>query len=231
MEARRQQHPSTSDVIALCKWQIHQRLHDTGLNLEFLAKELGCSASYLSRLFHRKVGERIVEHINRLRIQNAKDALASTRLSAKVIAAGCGYRDAGYFGRVFRQATGRAPQQYRHDQKRLAASLESQPKTVYAQEKDHGAVPDLGEMNAIDALRLTKLSVQAIAAGCGYRDARVFSRFFRQATGSSPQRYRREIQRAVSSSSGIRTPNASSEHEVAAAFASPGAAKRTRSSA
>jgi AraC-like DNA-binding protein len=233
MEARSQQHPSTTDVIALCKWQIHLRLHDSRLNLKFLAEELGCSSSYLSRLFHRKVGDRIVEHINRLRIQNAKDALTNTRLSAKVIAAGCGYRDAGYFGRVFRQATGRAPQQYRHDIKRIAASLESQPKTVYAQEKDHGAVPDLGEMNAIDALRLTKLSVRAIAAGCGYRDAKVFSRFFRQATGSSPQKYRREIQRAVSSSSGIQPPNAnaSSEHEVAAAFASLGAAKRSRSSA
>src|SRR5581483_3031054 len=63
--------------------------------------------------------------------------------------------------------------------------------------RDHGAVPDLGEMNAIDALRLTKLSVKAIAAGCGYRDVKLFSRFFRHATGTSPQQYRRDIQRLV----------------------------------
>jgi AraC-like DNA-binding protein/quercetin dioxygenase-like cupin family protein len=191
--------PPANDTIALCKWLIHQRLHDDTLNLESLSTELGCSSSYLSRLFHRKVGERIVEHINRLRIRNAMDALQQTRHSVKVIAAGCGYRDAGYFGRLFRQSTSRSPQQYRREAQRAAATLETEPKTVYAQQKDHGAVPDLGELNAIDALRLTKLSVKAIAAGCGYRDVKLFTRFFRQATGTSPQKYRREIQHAMSS--------------------------------
>lgn len=191
--------PAATDTIALCKWLIHQKLHDENLNLELLAAELDCSSSNLSRLFHRQVGERIIEHINRLRIQNAGDTLRHTRLSVKIIALGCGYRDAGYFGRVFRQATGRSPQQYRRDHQRGAASLETQPKTVYAEVRDFGATPDLGELNAIDALRLTKLSVKAIAAGCGYRDTRLFTRFFRQATGISPQKYRRDIQHLMSS--------------------------------
>jgi AraC-like DNA-binding protein len=199
VESPSQHLPPVTDMIALCKWMIHQRLHDDRLNLESLASELGCSSSYLSRLFHRKVGERIVEHTNRLRIQNASEALQNTRLSVKVIAAGCGYRDAGYFGRLFRQATNRSPQEYRREAQRAASSLEMQPKTVYAQQKDHGAIPDLGELNAIDALRLTKLSVKAIAAGCGYRDVTLFTRFFRQATGTSPQKYRREIQRLMAS--------------------------------
>jgi AraC-like DNA-binding protein len=190
--------PQTTDTIALCKWLIHQKLHDENLNLESLAAELDCSSSNLSRLFHRQVGERIIEHINRLRIQNATDTLRQTRLSVKVIAVGCGYRDAGYFGRVFRQATGRSPQQFRRDSQRVTSSLETQPKTVYAELRDFGAAPDLGEMNALDALRLTKLSVKAIAAGCGYRDTKLFSCFFRQATGISPQKYRRDIQRLMS---------------------------------
>ncbi|MES1194765.1 MAG: helix-turn-helix domain-containing protein, partial [Opitutus sp.] len=190
--------PTATDTVALCKWLIHQKLHDENLNLESLAAELDCSSSNLSRLFHRQVGERVIEHINRLRIQNASDTLRHTRLSVKVIALGCGYRDAGYFGRVFRQVTGRSPQQFRRDSQRLASSLETQPKTVYAEARDFGITPDLGELNAIDALRLTKLSVKAIAAGCGYRDTRIFSRFFRQATGISPQKYRRDIQQLMS---------------------------------
>lgn len=194
--------PPSNDTIAVCKWMIHQRLHDDQLNLDVLANELGCSPSYLSRLFHQKVGERIVEHINRLRIQNAIEALQQTRFSSKVIAMGCGYRDAGYFGRVFRQMTGRSPQQYRRDHQRSTSSLEMQPKTIYAAKKDFGAIPDLGELNAIDALRLTKLSVNAIAAGCGYRDAKLFSQFFKQATGSSPQKYRRDIQRLMAARAG-----------------------------
>ena len=198
METKAPGLPPAADTVSRCKWLIHRNLHDDGLDLESLASELGCSGSYLSRLFHRDVGERIIEHINRLRIQNAIDALRNTRLSAKVIAVGCGYRDAGYFGRVFRRATGRSPQQYRRDVRRVASSLEMQPKTVYADEKNPGTVPDLGELNALDALRLTKLSVKAIAAGCGYRDAKVFGSIFRQATGISPQRYRRDIKRIIS---------------------------------
>ena len=190
--------PAATDTVALCKWMIHQKLHDENLNLESLAAELDCSSSNLSRLFHRQVGERVIEHINRLRIQNASDTLRHTRLSVKVIALGCGYRDAGYFGRVFRQVTGRSPQQFRRDSQRLASSLETQPKTVYAEARDFGITPDLGELNAIDALRLTKLSVKAIAAGSGYRDTKIFSRFFRQATGISPQKYRRDIQQLMS---------------------------------
>src|SRR5581483_726770 len=120
--------PPATDIVALCKWLIHQRLQDEQLNLEMLATELGVSPSYLSRSFHRKVGERIVEHINRLRLENAADTLRQTRVSVKVIAAGCGYRDAGYFGRLFRQATGCSPQEYRRAAERNAASLEPQPK-------------------------------------------------------------------------------------------------------
>jgi AraC-like DNA-binding protein/mannose-6-phosphate isomerase-like protein (cupin superfamily) len=198
--------PPATDTIALCKWLVHQRLQDEHLNLDMLAAELGLSTSYLSRLFHRKVGERIVEHINRLRIQNAADTLRNTRVSVKVIAAGCGYGDAGYFGRLFRQATGYSPQEYRRNSQQTPSSLEMQPKTVYAQKNDQGAVPDLGEMNALDALRLTKLSVKAIAAGCGYRDVNLFSQFFRQATGTSPQKYRRDIQRLTGSAPVAKDP-------------------------
>jgi AraC-like DNA-binding protein len=216
VEAPEQRLPFTTDPVALCKWLIHQKLQDEDLNLESLAAELDCSSSYLSRLFHRKVGERIIEHINRLRIQNAVEALRHTRLSVKVIAVGCGYRDAGYFGRVFRRATGRSPQQYRHDVQRAASALEMQPKTVYAEPKDHGATPDLGELNAIDALRLTRLSLKTIANGCGYRDAKVFSQFFRQATGISPQQYRRDIQRAADrKKSDAAKPDAGATHASA----------------
>ena len=198
LEARGQPPPPTGDMIALCKWLIHQNLHQETLSLESLAEELECSSSYLSRLFHSKVGERIIEHINRLRIQNAIEALRQTRLSVKVIGVGCGYRDAGYFGRVFRHATGRTPQQFRRAIHQINTSLEMQPKTVYALKKESGPTPNPGELSAIDALRLTKLSIKAIAAGCGYRDAKVFSRFFRHATGISPQKYRRDIQRIFS---------------------------------
>jgi len=115
---------STTDTVALCQWLIQHNLQDESLGVESLAGELGCSPNYLSKYFHRKTGERITERINRLRIQNAVDALRWTRLSVKAIAAGCGYSGSNYFCRLFRQATGRSPQQYRHDVRRIASALE-----------------------------------------------------------------------------------------------------------
>ncbi len=121
--------PTATDTISLCKWLIQHNLQDENLGLESLARELACSPNYLSKLFHRRVGERIVERINRLRIQSAIDALCRTRLSIKAIAAGCGYTDANYFCRVFRQATGRSAQQYRGDVQRIACTLNTPPTT------------------------------------------------------------------------------------------------------
>jgi len=107
--------PATTDTIALCHWLVQHNLQEDDLSVESLATELGCSPNHLSKLFHRRTGERLVEHITRLRIQNAIDALRHSRLSVKAVAAACGFSDANYFARVFRQATGRSPQEFRAD--------------------------------------------------------------------------------------------------------------------
>lgn len=111
--------PPAMDTISLCRWLIQHNLQDEGLGLETLAVELNCSPNYLSKLFHEKVGERLVEYINRMRVQNAVKALSGSRLSVKSVAAACGFSEASYFARVFRQATGRSPQQFRNDIRRI----------------------------------------------------------------------------------------------------------------
>jgi AraC-like DNA-binding protein/mannose-6-phosphate isomerase-like protein (cupin superfamily) len=105
--------PATTDIITRCQWLVQHNLQEETLSLESLAAELGCSPNYLSKLFHRRTGERLVEHINRLRVENAVEVLRHSRLSVKAVAAACGFGDANYFARVFRQATGRSPQQFR----------------------------------------------------------------------------------------------------------------------
>jgi AraC-like DNA-binding protein len=113
VEAANSHLASATDIVSLCQWLIQHNLQDEFLSVELLAEELDCTPNYLSRVFHKKTGDRITERINRLRIQNASDALRWTRLSIKAIAAGCGYSGANYFCRKFRQATGRTPQSYR----------------------------------------------------------------------------------------------------------------------
>ncbi|SDR99707.1 helix-turn-helix domain-containing protein [Opitutus sp. GAS368] len=121
--------PATTDPVALCQWLILHNLQVEALSLESLAAEIGCSPNHLSKIFHRTTGERLVEHINRLRIRSAIDALGRTRLSIKAISASCGFSDANYFARVFRQATGRPPQQYRADVQRLDSAVEQPVKS------------------------------------------------------------------------------------------------------
>ncbi len=134
--------PPGTDTIALCQWLIQHNVQEEDLSVETLAAELQCSPNYLSKLFRKKVGERLVERINRLRVQHAIDALSRTRLSVKVIAAACGFSDANYFARVFRRATGRSPLQYRADAQRLAEAMGAPLQVV---PPFHTGAPEPGE--------------------------------------------------------------------------------------
>lgn len=120
-----------------CQWLIRNNISDPSLSGESLATELNCSASHLSKLFHRETGERIVEYITRIRLNNALDAIRHTTLSMKEVAAACGFNDANYFARIFRKLTGRSPVQYRQDLQRIASAVEKEPKVVFFDREEH----------------------------------------------------------------------------------------------
>ncbi|HEX9781106.1 MAG TPA: helix-turn-helix transcriptional regulator [Opitutaceae bacterium] len=130
VETRGAHRPSTTDTVSLCQWLIQHNIQEEELSVQSLADEIGCSPGHLSKLFHRTTGERLVERINRLRIRCASDALVRTRLSVKSIAAACGFGDAAYFARVFRQATSRSPRQFRIHALRNARAPESRPQVL-----------------------------------------------------------------------------------------------------
>ncbi|PTY06171.1 hypothetical protein DB347_12020 [Opitutaceae bacterium EW11] len=129
---------SDTDRVFQCQWLIRNNLEDPELSVESLAEALRCSARHLSKVFHHQTGERIIELISRLRLQSAVEALRSTQLSVKEIAGACGYSDANYFARVFRQSTGRSPQQYREEGQRTACSVEKEPKVVFYNREEYG---------------------------------------------------------------------------------------------
>jgi len=136
---------SDSDKVFRCQWLIRNNLQDPQLGVEMIAAELRCSPNYLSKLFHRSVGLRVVEYINRIRMQNAIEALRQTSLSVKEIAIACGYNDPNYFARVFRKATGHSPVDLRKHQQRLFHMMEDQPKVVFEDrvEKNFGLRPEV----------------------------------------------------------------------------------------
>lgn len=133
---------SATDSVALCQWLIHHNLQAEDLGLQSLAAEIDCSPAYLSKRFHEQTGETIIERINRLRLENAADALRQTRHSVKMIASACGFGDANYFTRVFKQKTGRSPLQYRQEHERQSLAAGAEPQVIPAFEADG---PEPGE--------------------------------------------------------------------------------------
>jgi len=155
VEQQMPQRFSETERVFRCQWLIRNNLDDPELGVASLAAELRCSPGHLSKLFHDEVGERIVEHINRLRLESAIEALRNTTLSVKEIAAACGYEGANYFARVFRKATGSSPHEYRHDLQRVACALEKQPKAVFDDHEEFGFAlqPDVLAKATVEAGR------------------------------------------------------------------------------
>lgn len=83
------------------------------LTLTEVARTVWLSPAYLSHLFSKELGMGFVEYLTRVRVERAQTLLVGTSLSIGDIASEVGYRDASYFSRVFKAATGLSPTQYR----------------------------------------------------------------------------------------------------------------------
>jgi AraC-like DNA-binding protein len=99
-------------LIQSVKEYIHRKLN-MKINIGALAKELGTSASYLSRLFHQKEGMTIQEYICYERIRQAEKLLQFSAFTNEEISRCVGFTSISYFGRVLKEATGLTPGQYR----------------------------------------------------------------------------------------------------------------------
>jgi transcriptional regulator GlxA family with amidase domain len=103
------EHPKVSR----CRHIATTHLSDASLNVQELARRVGCSADYLSNLFHREVGVTLTAWLNGQRVERAKQLLRDSSMNVSEIAWATGYRDPGYLARRFRAATGRSPREYR----------------------------------------------------------------------------------------------------------------------
>lgn len=85
----------------------------TNLLLSDVAEAVHLSPSHLGHLFRLRHGVSFIRYLTDLRIEKAKQLLASTDLTIAAIAGLVGYDDATYFHRVFRRVTGLTPTAYR----------------------------------------------------------------------------------------------------------------------
>ena len=143
---------------------VREQFANPDLGVQNIAEHLGCSADYLSHLFHTETKERLTHYIQRIRIEGAILALETTSLNISEIAYAAGFADPAYFARIFKQHKGLPPQEYRAQIEAHRVEVELQPKTVFFDRLDftHGQpqvaiVPD--KMAPLDAVALIRAGI------------------------------------------------------------------------
>jgi len=118
MEALRQfllaqadQGPNT-DILDLERL-LRQNAGNPAFKLEEALAQIPQTPSYTRRLFRRAYGCSPNIYLNNLRISAAKVLLMTRNLPVTEIAYQCGFNDAKYFARRFRQATGQTPSEFK----------------------------------------------------------------------------------------------------------------------
>ncbi len=89
--------------------------HDPSLpfSVASIARAARITPNHLSMLFKRHTGISFVSFLNKKRMDVAKAHLMDLRLSVAEVADKAGFRDASYFGKRFKQLTGRTPDDWR----------------------------------------------------------------------------------------------------------------------
>ncbi|MFW6313320.1 MAG: helix-turn-helix domain-containing protein, partial [Spirochaetota bacterium] len=98
------------------------RLYDPRFHLNTIAELLGLNPQYLSRIYREETGESLPRRILSMRLDAVKRRLAETNDQVKRIITECGLPENAHFYKLFRDATGMTPKQYRASHHRAPRS-------------------------------------------------------------------------------------------------------------
>lgn len=124
---RRLSEISLQEVILLAAQQLERRLDpriefalrylsrnmSTSIRIEQLAAEVGLSPSRLSHLFKQETGTSVLNHLNRLRLQQAALLMEHMGRTATEAALDVGFNNYNHFADLFRKAYGASPRDYK----------------------------------------------------------------------------------------------------------------------
>lgn len=77
-----------------------------------VARNVGVTPSYLSRIFHNLTGDTVINSINKRKLEKAKEYLENTDMKIYEIADALGFENMTYFSHFFKKYTGVSPKEY-----------------------------------------------------------------------------------------------------------------------
>lgn len=92
---------------------INDNFQNEQMSLEYVSKKFNVSIYYISKFFKNIAGYNFNQYITRLRMERAKELLASTKKTLREITVEIGYIDESSFLRKFKSNFGETPGQYR----------------------------------------------------------------------------------------------------------------------
>ena len=105
---------SPAEIVENVKIYLHEN-YDKPVDFSAIADMQAISGSYLTRLFHDRVGTSPSKYLTDYRMRQAKKLLLDSQLSVKEIAVRVGYPDPFHFSKSFKNVFGVSPAQYRDE--------------------------------------------------------------------------------------------------------------------
>ncbi len=88
---------------------------ENSVNLTEISNKFCYSLSSIKRIFKEQTGSSIIDYLNNLRLERAKEMLKSTDFSVEDISSKVGYSNIYYFSNSFKAKTGVSPLKYRKE--------------------------------------------------------------------------------------------------------------------
>lgn len=82
---------------------------DERLTVDMIAGKVNVSKYYFCREFHRETGFTVIRYINNLRCRAARELLMEGKYSISEVARMCGFENASYFSRIYKNTIGTPP--------------------------------------------------------------------------------------------------------------------------
>ena len=106
-----------SPAVQIVRGVIEKRYAESDFGLTDAAAEVSLTPNHLSALFSQECGVTFIEYLTSVRIEKARQMLASTEKRSIDICYDVGFNDPHYFSFAFKKATGLSPREWRNSQK------------------------------------------------------------------------------------------------------------------